>query len=92
MNVHRRIKEGREKLGLTEEQFAKRVGVSRGSVQQWEKGTTAPKRSRQPIVASLLGLTVAELMSDANNVEEVERQFAKTKLDVRSCRLRNTSR
>jgi SOS-response transcriptional repressor LexA len=75
MSVHRRIKEGRERLGLNEEQFGRMVGVSRGSVQQWEKGTTAPNRKRQPVVAGTLGLTVAELMSETENVSEVEKQF-----------------
>jgi SOS-response transcriptional repressor LexA len=75
MSVDRRIKSGRERLGLSVEQFAERVGVSRGSVQQWEKGTTAPNRSRQPVVASALGLTVAELMSETENVSAVEKQF-----------------
>jgi SOS-response transcriptional repressor LexA len=75
MDVHQRIKLAREKMGLTHEQFAKLLGVSRGSVQQWEKGITAPNRGRQPAVASLLGITVAELMSDANNVADVSQEF-----------------
>ena len=64
MSVHLRIKSGRLRLGLTEEQFAKRVGVSRAAVQQWEKSEgTAPSRRNQPAVASLLGLSVSELMN-----------------------------
>lgn len=57
------IKTGRERLGMTHAQFADAVGVSRGAVQQWEKGTTAPKRSHQKRVADALGVSVAELMS-----------------------------
>lgn len=53
---------------MTEEQFAREVGVTRGSVQHWEKGATAPNRQRQPVVAKLLGMSVAELMSDEPNV------------------------
>jgi len=50
MTVHTRIRDGRLKLGLTEQQFADRVGVSRGAVQQWEKeGGTAPNRSMQSL-------------------------------------------
>lgn len=56
------IKQGRERLGLTEQQFADRVGVSRGAVQQWERGTTAPKRGNQAAVADLLGISKSELM------------------------------
>ena len=62
MDVHARIREARRRLNLTEKQFADHVGVSRGSVQQWEKGVTAPNRTRQIVVAEFLGITVAELM------------------------------
>lgn len=62
MHTRKIIRAGRERLGLTEQQFAERVGVSRGAVQQWEKGLTAPKRANQGAVAALLGISVAELM------------------------------
>ncbi|MDO9100062.1 MAG: helix-turn-helix transcriptional regulator [Caldisericota bacterium] len=57
-----RIRTGRKALGLTEQQFADAVGVSRGAVQQWEKGETAPKRRNQAAVARKLGISVSELM------------------------------
>lgn len=56
----------RKRLKLTEQQLADRVGVSRGSVQQWEKGDTAPKRTNQAAVAEALGISVAELMGIAS--------------------------
>lgn len=63
MSVHSTIKSNRLKLGLTEQQLADRVGVTRAAVQQWEReGGTAPKRSKQVAVAEALGITVAELM------------------------------
>jgi SOS-response transcriptional repressor LexA len=69
MTIHRLIREGRQRLGMSEQQFADAVGVSRGAVQQWEKpGGTAPKRSNQPRVAELLGLSVAELLSGGSNI------------------------
>jgi len=65
MSIHQKIRAGRLKLGMTEQQFGDAVGVSRGAVQQWEKeGGTAPTRKNQPAVAKLLGMTVAELMGD----------------------------
>lgn len=75
MSVKDRIRQGRQRLALTEEDFAEKVGVSRGAVQQWERGVTAPKRTNQPAVARLLGITVAELMSEDSNVVQVD--FAK---------------
>lgn len=69
MSVNRLIRDGRKRLGLTEQQFAAAVGVSRGAVQQWEKpGGTAPKRANQPRVAELLGISVVELLSGGSNV------------------------
>lgn len=67
MSIHRLIRDGRARLGLTEDEFAKKVGVSRSAVQQWEReGGTAPKRTNQPLVAELLGISVAELMGGSN--------------------------
>jgi SOS-response transcriptional repressor LexA len=69
MSSHRLIREGRLHLGMSEQQFAKAAGVSRGAVQQWEKpGGTAPKRSNQHRVAELLGISVAELVSGGTNL------------------------
>ena len=68
MSSHRLIRDGRRGLGMSEQQFADAVGVSRGAVQQWEKpGGTAPKRSNQQRVAALLGISVAELVSGGSN-------------------------
>ena len=73
MSVHSRIRRGREALGLNVQQFADRLGVTRGAVQQWEKeGGTAPKRNNQQAVADLLGMTVAELMHADDAPAEVE--------------------
>lgn len=63
MSVHSTIRSNRLRLGLTEQQLANRVGVTRAAVQQWEReGGTAPKRAKQAAVAQALGITVAELM------------------------------
>lgn len=56
------IRYHRLRLGLTEQQLADRIGVSRGSVQQWEKGDTAPKRANQSATAEALGITLSELL------------------------------
>lgn len=62
MATNKLIRDGRKRLGMTEQQFADAVGVSRGAVQQWERGDTAPKRNNQAIVARKLGISVAALM------------------------------
>jgi phage repressor protein C with HTH and peptisase S24 domain len=63
--IHQKIREARQRLEMTEQQFADAVGVTRAAVQQWEKegGGTAPARKNQPAVAKVMGISVAELMS-----------------------------
>lgn len=66
MSIHKTIRDGRKRLGMTEQQFANALGVTRGAVQQWEKDDgTAPKRKLQPEVAKLLGITVGELLAES---------------------------
>lgn len=64
MNIHRRIKERRIKLGLTMEAVGELVGVVWQTVQQWEKeeGGTAPKRERLEQVAAALNTTPEYLL------------------------------
>jgi len=49
-NIPKLVKELRERLGLTQEQFAQRVGVTYGSVNHWENG----KRRPQPFLVRRL--------------------------------------
>lgn len=71
MTIHAFIRAGRRRLGLSEQQFADAVGVSRGAVQQWEKlEGTAPRRANQPRVARVLGVSVAELLLAGSNVSD----------------------
>lgn len=37
------IRETRSKLGLTQAEFAKRLGVSKSSVEKWERGMHTPR-------------------------------------------------
>jgi len=41
-DVSNLIKELRDKLDLTQEQFAQRVGVTFSTINNWEKGTRTP--------------------------------------------------
>lgn len=68
MSIHQKIRDARKRLGMTAQQFADAVGVSRGAVQQWEvEGGTAPRRAHQPAVAKLMGISVAALMGEAGH-------------------------
>lgn len=42
MEITSRIKELRKKVGLTQEELAGKIGVTRATVISWEKGATSP--------------------------------------------------
>ena len=64
MTIHARIKAARKAKGMTEQQLADLIGVTRAAVQQWEREEkgTAPKRTIQGKVAQALGISLAELL------------------------------
>jgi len=49
-NIPKLVKELRHRLGLTQEQFAQKVGAAYGSVNHWENG----KRTPQPFLVRRL--------------------------------------
>lgn len=61
--VHDRIKELREKAGLSMEQLAEKLGTAWQTIQQWENGKTAPQRKRLQSVAEALNTTVDYLVT-----------------------------
>lgn len=61
--IHARIASLRKGKGLSMQGLAKLVGVSYQTVQQWENGKSAPKRTRLERVASVLGVTPQELVA-----------------------------
>lgn len=49
----KRIRRLRDSLGMTQEQLAKRLGVNRSAVAQWEIGRTKPSGSAQILLRQI---------------------------------------
>jgi transcriptional regulator with XRE-family HTH domain len=60
-----RIKSAREKMGLTQGQVAKILGISRGAVGQWEIGLGAPATERLGMLSGYLGVSLDWLLDNA---------------------------
>jgi len=65
MGIGKRIKERRDALGLTQEQLAKIIGVTKGSIANYENQVSHPK---EPILYKLFDA----LQCDANNLFQDE--------------------
>lgn len=79
MSIHEKIRAARERKGWSMEQLAKAVSEAENlskplawqTIQQWERGASAPKRSRMPVVERLLGLTEETSDQDASTPAKV---------------------
>ena len=62
MAFAQRLQEVRRRSGLTQEQFAERLCVSRQAVSKWESGTADPSTSNLLALAKLFGVSAEELL------------------------------
>lgn len=63
MNIAANIQATRQAAGLTQEQLAEAVGVSRQTIAKWESGETSPDLEHAAALAEKLGTTVDDLVS-----------------------------
>lgn len=61
--LSKNIKELRIEKGLTQAQFAEKIGVSQGAVYFWEKGINEPTAGYLVKMAQIFGISVDELLS-----------------------------
>ena len=69
------IREIREVLGISQEGFARRVGVAYNTVNRWEKGKSLPKST--PIIEKILELARETDINDkslSSGADEVKRE------------------
>ena len=77
MTIHARIKAARKAKGMTEQQLADLIGVTRAAVQQWEREEkgTAPKRTIQGKVAQYIDGVYVMAANDRLYVKRVRQRL-----------------
>lgn len=56
-----KIKELRNKIGISQNELAKQLDVVQSTVSMWENGTNSPKTSMIPKLAEILQCSIDEL-------------------------------
>ena len=64
MSVGDHIRYARRQLGLSQQDLATRVGVTRSAIIQWESGSTEPSSKKLGLVAHVVGLRLEELLAN----------------------------
>lgn len=62
--IGEKIKLLREKRGLTQEELAEKIGVSKSSISQWENGMKEPRMGMIQKVADLFGVTKSYIIEN----------------------------
>jgi transcriptional regulator with XRE-family HTH domain len=82
MELGGRIKSARGKMGFTQAQLAKKLGVSAGAVGQWEIGLGAPATDRLATLAGFLGVSLDWLLGAARHADKPTATGAVTEADL----------
>lgn len=70
MDVSKRIKQTRKRLGYSQDVLGAKVGVSRVAVSQWERGESSPSGRYLNDLAAALGVSVDWLLTGKGNTSE----------------------
>ena len=74
MELSEKIQNLRRGLGLTQEQFAQRLFVSRTAVSKWETGRGAPSMDSLRLISKLCSVTLDELLCTEDVIMIAERE------------------
>lgn len=77
MEIGQKLKDKRTELGLSQEQLAEKLGITRQTIANWEKGKTYPDISSVLKLSDLYGVSLDELLKeDATMRKHVEESAA----------------
>ena len=65
MNFSEKLKEIRKKEGISQEQLAEKIGVTRQAITKWETGKGLPDVENMVIIAEIFKTTIDELLMDS---------------------------
>ena len=71
MTLGEKIREARRKCGLSQEQLAEKMSVSRSAIAKWETDKGLPDVGNLKILARLLSVSVDYLLDEAEAADEV---------------------
>ena len=83
MEFHETLQELRKQKGLTQQELAAKLYVSRTAVSKWESGRGYPSIDSLKALASCFGVTVDALLSGEELLSAAEEEVRKTKTQLR---------
>ena len=93
MNLSEKLYQLRKQEGLSQEQAAEALGVSRQAVSKWENDTSMPEADKLAAISRFYGVTIDYLLledvSQANPISQEESKRSFSRLGLLLCLLGN---
>lgn len=80
MTIEERIQELRKSKGLSQEQLAETLGVSRQAVSKWESGQSMPEIDKLIAMSTLFGVTIDYILKGATSPSQDNKKHNEMKL------------
>ncbi len=77
MTLGEKIKIARNEAGLSQEQLAEKMGISRSAVAKWEANNGMPDIDNLKVLSNLLGVTIDSLVDESKSFEKGKEQHKK---------------
>ena len=74
IEIANRLVELRKKSGLSQEELAARLGLSRQAVSKWERAEASPDTDNLICLAKLYGVSLDDLLNTNESVEEIVKE------------------
>lgn len=70
ISIHKIIADKRKEKGITQEELAAYIGITKASVSKWETGQSYPDITFLPLLASYFNISIDELISYKPQMEQ----------------------
>lgn len=89
INIGRVLIKNRHKRGITQDELANHLGVSKGAVSKWETGSSLPDILLLPQLASYFDISIDELIGYQPQMEQedIKELYIRLSKDFLSCPL-----
>lgn len=75
MNLSAKLQLLRKKNGLSQEELAERVGISRQAISKWESGQSTPDLNKLILLSEIYNVTIDSLVKDSDEYDILQGSF-----------------
>ena len=81
MNLSAKLQLLRKKNGLSQEELAERLGISRQAISKWESGQSTPDLNKLILLSEIYNVTIDSLVKDSDEYDILQGTFNNNNID-----------